>query len=61
VASPYGIAAALTANVSHGQGHGLVGAAVAAWSAIALVGSYELIPRLGSTKSSSHATGSDAP
>jgi hypothetical protein len=38
-----GIAATLAANVAHGLGHGLVGAAVAAWSAVALVGSYELL------------------
>jgi len=38
-----GIAATLAANVAHGLGHGLVGAAVAAWPAIALVGSYELL------------------
>ncbi len=37
-----GIAATLAANVGHGLGHGPVGAAVAAWPAIALVGSYEL-------------------
>ena len=37
-----GIAATLAANVAHGLGHGPVGAAVAAWSAVALVGSYEL-------------------
>ena len=37
-----GIAATLAANVAHGLGHGPVGAAVAAWPAIALVGSYEL-------------------
>jgi hypothetical protein len=36
-----GIAATLAANLAHGLGHGLVGAAVAAWPAIALVGSYE--------------------
>jgi Protein of unknown function (DUF2637) len=38
-----GIAATLAANVAHGLGHGLTGAAVAAWPAIALVGSYELL------------------
>ena len=37
-----GIAATLAANVAHGLGHGPVGAAVAAWPAVALVGSYEL-------------------
>ena len=38
-----GIAANLAANVAHGLGHGPVGAAVAAWPAVALVGSYELL------------------
>ncbi len=41
------IAATLAANVAHGPGHGLghgpVGAVVAAWPAVALVGSYELL------------------
>jgi hypothetical protein len=31
-----GIAATLAANVAHGLGHGLVGAAVAAWPEVAL-------------------------
>lgn len=38
-----GITATLAANVAHGLGHGLIGAAVAAWPAVALVGSYELL------------------
>jgi Protein of unknown function (DUF2637) len=38
-----GIAATLAANVAHGLNHGPVGAAVAAWPAMALVGSYELL------------------
>jgi hypothetical protein len=38
-----GIAATLAANVTHGLGHGPVGAAVAAWPAIALVASYDLL------------------
>jgi hypothetical protein len=38
-----GIVATLAANVAHGLGHGLVGAAVGAWPAVALVGSYELL------------------
>src|SRR5215467_12978751 len=38
-----GIAATLAANVAHGLGHGPVGAVVAAWPAVALVGSYELL------------------
>ena len=32
-----------SANVAHGLGHGTMGAAVAAWPAVALVGSYELL------------------
>lgn len=38
-----GMVATLAANVAHGLGHGIIGAAVAAWPAIALVGSYELL------------------
>jgi hypothetical protein len=38
-----GIAATLAANVAHGLSNGPVGAAVAAWPAVALVGSYELL------------------
>jgi hypothetical protein len=37
-----GIAATLAANVACGLEHGPVGAAMATWSAVALVGSYEL-------------------
>ena len=33
-----GITATLAANVAHSLGHGLIGALVAAWSAVALVG-----------------------
>jgi hypothetical protein len=38
-----GIAATLAANVDHGLGHGPIGAAAAAWPAVALMGSYELL------------------
>jgi Protein of unknown function (DUF2637) len=38
-----GIAATLTANMAQGWSHGPVGAAVAAWPAVGLVGSYELL------------------
>ena len=38
-----GITATLAANVAHGLGHGLPGAAVAAWPTVALVGSYKLL------------------
>ncbi len=41
-----GIAATLTANMAQGWSHGLVGAVVAAWPAVSLVGSYELLVRL---------------
>jgi len=37
-----GVAATLTANMAHGWAHGPVGAVVAAWPAVSLVGSYEL-------------------
>jgi hypothetical protein len=39
-----GILASLAVNVAQGWSHGLVGAAAAAWPAVALVGSYELLP-----------------
>jgi hypothetical protein len=38
-----GIAATLTANMAQGWSRGLVGAVVAAWPAVSLVGSYELL------------------
>jgi Protein of unknown function (DUF2637) len=38
-----GIVATLAANVAHSWSHGPVGAAVAAWPAASLVGSYELL------------------
>ena len=38
-----GIIATLAADVAHGLGHGIIGAMVAAWPAVALVGSYELL------------------
>ena len=38
-----GIGATLFANVLAGAAYGLLGAAVAAWPALALVGSYELL------------------
>jgi hypothetical protein len=43
VAAGPGITATLAANVAHGLGHGPSGAVVAAWPAVALVGSYELL------------------
>jgi Protein of unknown function (DUF2637) len=38
-----GIAATLTANMAQGRSHGPIGAVVAAWPAVSLVGSYELL------------------
>src|SRR5262245_55952370 len=38
-----GITATLAANAAHGLGHGPIGAVVAAWPAVALVGTYELL------------------
>ncbi len=38
-----GIAATLTANMAQGWSHGPVGAVVAAWPAVSVVGSYELL------------------
>ena len=38
-----GVVATLAANVAHGWSHGPIGAAVAAWPAASLVGSYELL------------------
>jgi len=46
-----GIAATLTANMAQGWSHGPVGAIVAAWPAVSLVGSYELLVRLIRTPS----------
>jgi uncharacterized protein DUF2637 len=37
-----GIVATAGANLAHGLGHGLIGALVSAWPAVALVGSFEL-------------------
>ena len=38
-----GIVATLAANMAHGWSHGPVGAVIAAWPAVSLVGSYELL------------------
>src|SRR5438270_850391 len=38
-----GIVATVGANLAHGLGHGLVGALVSGWPALALVGSFELL------------------
>jgi hypothetical protein len=41
-----GIAATIGANVAHGLNHGVIGALVSAWPALALVGSFELLMTL---------------
>lgn len=41
-----GIVATVGANVAHGASHGPIGAAVSAWPALALVGSFELLMTL---------------
>jgi hypothetical protein len=59
-----GIVATLAANVAHGLGHGIIGAVVAAWPALALVGSYELlmvILRSAHIRSVAPSTRGDAP
>ena len=55
-----GIAATLTANMAQGWSHGLVGAAVAAWPAISLVGSYELLVWLIRSAGALRQSGSSA-
>jgi hypothetical protein len=45
-----GIVATIGANLAHGLGHGVVGALVSAWPALALVGSYELLMALVRTE-----------
>jgi len=50
-----GIMATLAANVAHGWSHRPVGAAVAAWPAASLVGSYELLLWLVRTAASDAA------
>lgn len=41
-----GIVATIGANLAHGIGHGLIGALVSAWPALALAGSFELLMTL---------------
>ncbi|MDL4818932.1 DUF2637 domain-containing protein [Actinomadura opuntiae] len=41
-----GIVATVGANVAHGASHGVIGALVSAWPALALVGSFELLMNL---------------
>jgi hypothetical protein len=57
-----GIAASLAVNVAQGWSHGLVGAAAAAWPAVALVGSYELLAwmiRTAAPSGPGHGPGAD--
>ncbi|GAA1024677.1 hypothetical protein Aple_103650 [Acrocarpospora pleiomorpha] len=49
-----GIVATVGANVAHGMNHGIVGALVSAWPAVALVGSFELLMML--TRSAAAST-----
>ena len=59
-----GITATLAANVAHGLGNGLMGALVAAWPAVALVGSYELLMsliRAGAHRSTDQDATADTP
>ena len=41
-----GIVATVASNLAHGIGDGPVGALISAWPALALVGSFELSPRV---------------
>jgi hypothetical protein len=57
-----GIAASLAVNVAQGWSHGVVGAAAAAWPAVALVGSYELLAwmiRTAAPSGPGHLPGAD--
>ncbi|TMQ84368.1 hypothetical protein ETD83_40885 [Actinomadura soli] len=47
-----GIVATVGANVAHGATHGVIGAIVSAWPALALVGSFELLMTLTRTAAS---------
>ncbi|WP_165495434.1 DUF2637 domain-containing protein [Actinomadura roseirufa] len=47
-----GIVATVGANVAHGATHGVIGALVSAWPALALVGSFELLMPL--TRAAAH-------
>ncbi len=57
-----GIPAPLAVNMAQGWSHGLAGAAAAAWPAVALVGSYELLAwmiRTAAPSGPGHAPGAD--
>jgi len=56
-----GIVATIGANLAHGLNHGPIGAAVSAWPALALVGSFELLMLLIRTRARANTKdGSDA-
>ncbi|RFS82866.1 DUF2637 domain-containing protein [Actinomadura spongiicola] len=50
-----GIVATVGANVAHGASHGVIGAIVSAWPALALVGSFELLMTLTRAAARSNA------
>ena len=54
-----GILATIGANLAHGLGHGLIGALVSAWPALALAGSFELLTLIR-TESRASATSTPA-
>jgi hypothetical protein len=56
-----GIAATIAANVAHGLGHGPIGAMVAAWPALSLIGSYELLMWLVRTGASQNTSTDTVP
>jgi hypothetical protein len=51
-----GIVATIGANLAHGVGHGLIGALVSAWPALALAGSFELLMTLIRTEAQAGIT-----
>lgn len=51
-----GVLATTCANLAHGLGHGLIGALVSAWPALALAGSFELLMLLIRTDRQTTAT-----
>ena len=55
-----GIGATLFANVVAGLGHGPLGAVIASWPALALVGSYELLMALIRARSSEAAAATES-
>ena len=55
-----GIVATIGANLAHGLSHGPIGALVSAWSALALVGSFELLMLLVRTHQRAGCDGPDA-